>query len=231
MLRSLLVCFFALLCLDRATFGQADKKTEPSTAATAWRKNAAGSKRCQIGCELATRAITRFQPQRAWEKDFTIVQWDQRGAGRTLRKTGPSVTSTMTVDRMTKDGIEVADYLRKHLGKEKIIVLGPSFGTILELGMVRIRPDLFYAYVGTGQVADEVKNHSTAYDALLKKAGSDWKPAGHGGVEGRRPSSISQRRRVRRATEVVDKFEKLIRVPLRNDWACPSRSWRLTAGH
>jgi len=105
-----------------------------------------------------------------WEKYFTIVQWDQRGAGRTLRKTGPSVTSTMTVDRMTKDGIEVAEYLRKHLGKERIIVLGHSFGTILELGMVRIRPDLFYAYVGTGQVADEVKNDSTAYDALLKKA-------------------------------------------------------------
>jgi len=105
-----------------------------------------------------------------WEKYFTVVQWDQRGAGRTLRKTGPSVTSTMTVDRMTKDGIEVAEYLRKHLGKDKIIVLGHSFGTVLELGIVRIRPDLFYAYVGTGQVADEAKNYSAAYDALLKKA-------------------------------------------------------------
>jgi pimeloyl-ACP methyl ester carboxylesterase len=105
-----------------------------------------------------------------WEKYFTVVQWDQRGAGRTLRKTGPSVTSTMTVDRMTKDGIEVAEYLRKHLGKDKIIVLGHSFGTVLELGMVRARPDLFYAYVGTGQVADEAKNYSAAYDALLKKA-------------------------------------------------------------
>jgi pimeloyl-ACP methyl ester carboxylesterase len=105
-----------------------------------------------------------------WEKYFTIVQWDQRGAGRTLRKTGPSVTSTMSVDRMTKDGIEVAEYLRKHLGKNKIVVLGHSFGTILELGMVRARPDLFYAYVGTGQIADEVKNYSAAYAALLRKA-------------------------------------------------------------
>src|SRR5256885_7456840 len=54
-----------------------------------------------------------------WEKYFTIVQWDQRGAGRTLRKTGESVASTMTVDRMTRDGIDVAEYLRKHLGKDK----------------------------------------------------------------------------------------------------------------
>jgi pimeloyl-ACP methyl ester carboxylesterase len=105
-----------------------------------------------------------------WEKYFTVVQWDQRGAGRTLRKTGKAIASTMTVARMTQDGIELAEYLRKHLSKDKIIVVGHSFGTILELGMVRARPELFYAYVGTGQVADEAKNYSAAYDALLQKA-------------------------------------------------------------
>ncbi len=105
-----------------------------------------------------------------WEKYFTIVQWDQRGAGRTLRKTGREVASTMTVDRMTKDGVELAEYLTKRLGKEKIIVVAHSFGTLLGLGMVRARPDLFYAYVGTGQVANEAKNYSAAYEALLQKA-------------------------------------------------------------
>lgn len=105
-----------------------------------------------------------------WEKYFTIVQWDQRGAGRTLRKTGREVAPTMTVDRMTKDGVELAEYLTKHLGQGKIIVVAHSFGTILGLGMVRARPDLFFAYVGTGQVADEAKNYSAAYDALLQKA-------------------------------------------------------------
>ena len=105
-----------------------------------------------------------------WEKHFTVVQWDQRGAGRTLRKTGPTIAPTITVDRMVQDGIELSEYLRKHLGKDKIIVVGHSFGTILGLGMVRARPELFYAYVGTGQVADEVKNYSVAYDELLKKA-------------------------------------------------------------
>ena len=105
-----------------------------------------------------------------WEKHFTVVQWDQRGAGRTLRKTGPAVAPTITVDRMVQDGIELSEYLRKRLGKNKIIIVGHSFGTILGLGMVRARPELFYAYVGTGQVADETKNYAVAYDALLKKA-------------------------------------------------------------
>lgn len=107
-----------------------------------------------------------------WEKHFTVVQWDQRGAGRTLRKSGPAVAPTMTLDRMAQDGIELTEYLRKHLGKDKIIVVAHSFGSILGLRMVRARPELFYAYVGTGQVADETKNYLAAYDALLKKAQS-----------------------------------------------------------
>jgi len=105
-----------------------------------------------------------------WQKHFTVVQWDQRGAGRTLLKSGPSIASTMTVDRMAQDGIELTEYLRKHLGKDKIIVVAHSFGTLLALAMVRAKPELFFAYVGTGQVADEPKNYSAAYDALLQKA-------------------------------------------------------------
>jgi pimeloyl-ACP methyl ester carboxylesterase len=105
-----------------------------------------------------------------WQKRFTVVQWDQRGAGRTLRKTGPSVASSMTLDRMAQDGIELSEFLRKHLGKDRIVLVAHSFGSILALRMVRARPDLFYAYVGTGQVADETKNYSVAYAALLENA-------------------------------------------------------------
>jgi len=105
-----------------------------------------------------------------WEKHFSVVQWDQRGAGRTLRKSGPAVAPTITVDRMVQDGIELTEYLRKHLGKEKIIIVGHSFGSILGVRMAKARPDLFSAYVGTGQVADATRSYSVAYDALLKKA-------------------------------------------------------------
>lgn len=111
--------------------------------------------------------LTLFAP---WESHFTVVQWDQRGAGRTLRKSGPGIAPTITVDRMAQDGIEVAEYLRKHLGKEQIILVAHSIGSIIALEMVRTRPDLFYAYVGTGEVADETRNYAAAYDALLAKA-------------------------------------------------------------
>jgi pimeloyl-ACP methyl ester carboxylesterase len=87
-----------------------------------------------------------------WEKYFTVVQWDERGTGRTYRKTGSSIAPTMTLDRMTQDGIEVAEFLRTHLRKEKIILIGHSWGSFLGIHMVKQRPDLFYAYVGTGQI-------------------------------------------------------------------------------
>ena len=105
-----------------------------------------------------------------WEKHFTIVQWDQRGAGRTLRKTGDAVAPTITVDRMVLDGIELSEYLCKHLGKRKIIILGHSFGSVLGVLMARRNPDLFQAYVGTGQVADGARNYFVNYTELIGRA-------------------------------------------------------------
>lgn len=109
---------------------------------------------------------------RPWLKTFTVVQWDQRGAGRTLGKNGPSLGPTMTIDRMVQDGIELAELLSKSLGKSKIILVGHSWGSILGVAMVKARPDLFYAYVGTGQVADPARSYTVAYHELLKKAQS-----------------------------------------------------------
>jgi pimeloyl-ACP methyl ester carboxylesterase len=87
-----------------------------------------------------------------WEKYFTVVQWDQRGAGRTYGATGDATAPTMTLERMTQDGIELAEYLRTHLHKDKIVLVGHSWGSFLGIYIVKQRPDLFYAYVGTGQV-------------------------------------------------------------------------------
>lgn len=87
-----------------------------------------------------------------WEKYFTVVQWDQRGAGRTFRMNGGSVAATMTVAQMTLDGIEVAEFLRAHLHKDRIVLIGHSWGSFLGIHMVKQRPDLFHAFVGAGQV-------------------------------------------------------------------------------
>lgn len=108
----------------------------------------------------------------SWEKDFTVVFWDQRGAGKTLKSTGPDIAATMSIERMAQDGIEVAEHLRTRFKREKIILLGHSFGSVLGVKMARQRPDLFYAFVGTGQVGDLPRSISGEYNRLLEKARS-----------------------------------------------------------
>jgi pimeloyl-ACP methyl ester carboxylesterase len=106
----------------------------------------------------------------SWEKDFTVVMWDQRGDGRTFEKYGRSIAGTMTMERMADDGIEVADYLRQHLKKDKIILLGHSWGSMLGIRMIAKRPDLFSVYVGTGQSVNLSRALEVSYPLILEKA-------------------------------------------------------------
>jgi pimeloyl-ACP methyl ester carboxylesterase len=105
-----------------------------------------------------------------WENDFTLVQWDQRGAGRTYGRSGPSIGSTLTIDRMAKDGVEVAEYLTKHLGKQRIVLVGSSWGSLLGVLIVKQRPSLFYAYVGTAQLVDMHANLTASYQRVYELA-------------------------------------------------------------
>lgn len=107
-----------------------------------------------------------------WEKSFTVVQWDQRGAGHTFGRYGTK-TPDVTLDRISKDGVELAEHLCRDLGKKKIIVLGHSWGSLVATRMVQMRPDLFAAYVGTGQVASWAATLDVQYDLLLAKARQD----------------------------------------------------------
>jgi pimeloyl-ACP methyl ester carboxylesterase len=104
-----------------------------------------------------------------WTKDFTLVQWDQRGSGKTYGRSGP-LAADVTIDRMAQDGVEAAEFLRQHLGKKKMILLGLSWGTTLGVYMAKARPDLFYAYVGTGQMVNAPEAETITYRQVLDKA-------------------------------------------------------------
>jgi len=106
---------------------------------------------------------------RPWEKAFTVVQWDQRGAGHTYRRYGVR-TPDVTLEQIAKDGIEVAQYLCRRLQKRKIIVLGHSWGSIVGVRMVQLRPELFAAYIGTGQVASWKESVNMQFELLRAKS-------------------------------------------------------------
>ena len=103
---------------------------------------------------------------RGWEKDFTVVQWDQRDAGRTFSRNG---RQPLSMDQVARDGLEVADYARRRLGQPTIVVLGHSWGSAIALDMVHRRPELFSAYVGTGQMVDKAAQETDSYAMVLAR--------------------------------------------------------------
>lgn len=107
---------------------------------------------------------------RTWLKTYTVVQWDQRGAGKTLGRNGRVSAETVTIDRMVQDGVELADALCVSLRKDKIVLLGHSWGSVLGVLMAKKNPDRFQAFVGTGQVGKPAGAYDVAFDALVAKA-------------------------------------------------------------
>jgi pimeloyl-ACP methyl ester carboxylesterase len=65
-------------------------------------------------------------PLRPWEQHFTVVQWDHRGAGKTLRRTGKADSGEMTFDCRVADAVELIEFLCRHLGVDKVVLLAES---------------------------------------------------------------------------------------------------------
>ena len=112
-----------------------------------------------------------------WKKDFILVHWDQRGAGRTYGKNVPEnatedywIENPLNVEQITNDGIELSEYLIKHFQKKKIILLGTSWGSIIGAKMALSRPDLFSAYIGHSQIVNPAKGFIHAYNEVFEMA-------------------------------------------------------------
>jgi pimeloyl-ACP methyl ester carboxylesterase len=105
-----------------------------------------------------------------WERDFTLVQWDQPGGGATFARNGREGTGPLIIPRFVADATAVAEWAKDHLHARKLVVMGVSWGTILGLHLAARRPDLVAAYVGTGQVVDGPRGETLGYDLALEAA-------------------------------------------------------------
>lgn len=114
-------------------------------------------------------AASPFIPS-PFEQDFTVVEWDQPGSGRTFARAGSRIDPGLTSDAIVQDGVELAEYLRGYLHKPKIGILASSWGTSLGVPMIKERPELFYAYVGTGQLVSMQDGETLNYQHVLAKA-------------------------------------------------------------
>ena len=106
---------------------------------------------------------------RGWEKEFTLVEWDQRGAGKTFAKLGAAGSGKLSAASIARDGVDVAQWVEQRLGQRQVILLGHSWGTIVASQMAQLKPELFSAYVATGVVVDADRGERINYDTLLQR--------------------------------------------------------------
>jgi pimeloyl-ACP methyl ester carboxylesterase len=119
-----------------------------------------------------------WQFQRPLEDYFTMVNYDQRGAGKTFREDhSEAVGESIRIQAYVDDLIEIAEHVRAKLGKDKLVLMAHSWGTVPAMHAALARPDLFHAYVGVGQVINVRDNERLSVEYGLAQARR------HGNVE------------------------------------------------
>jgi len=109
--------------------------------------------------------------QSGWEDYFTVVQWDQRGSGKTFNANDPQVVKpTLSLARHVADAGEVVQYLRKRFNQDKVFVLGHSFGSLIGLTLAHEHPEWLYAYIGMGQIINGREGEHLGYELTLRAA-------------------------------------------------------------
>lgn len=107
--------------------------------------------------------IDKYKP--GLEDHFTVCYWEQRGGGLSYSK---EVTpESMTFEQLTKDAIEVTNYLRKRFGQEKIYLMAHSGGTAFAIKAAEQSPELYHAYIGIAQITNQLKSERIAYQYML----------------------------------------------------------------
>lgn len=102
-----------------------------------------------------------------WDEYFTVVQWDQRGAGKSY---DPSTVDTLSVEQMRRDLDTLVGWIRSETRQDRIFLLGHSWGSLLGLDLARRHPEWLYAYVGAGQVVDMRESERRGWAWAMREA-------------------------------------------------------------
>ncbi len=102
------------------------------------------------------------------EKYFTVVHWEQRGSGKSFSPDIP--VNTMNVEQFIADTVELTQLLNKKFNKDKVYLLGHSWGSLLGALAVKKRPDLYKAFIGVGQAVNLTESERIAWEWVLNEA-------------------------------------------------------------
>ena len=102
------------------------------------------------------------------EKYFTVCYWEQRGAGMSFSaSTDPD---SMTIEQIVEDARQMTEYLQNRFNQKKIYLMGHSFGSYLGIKIVEKYPENYAAYIGIGQISNQLESEKLAFDYLRQHA-------------------------------------------------------------
>jgi pimeloyl-ACP methyl ester carboxylesterase len=99
------------------------------------------------------------------EEIFTVVWWEQRGAGLSYSPDIPP--ESLTLEQLISDTLAVTNYLRARFGQEKIYLMGHSGGTFIGIQAAARAPELYHAYIGVAQITDQLRSEQLAQEYML----------------------------------------------------------------
>jgi len=102
------------------------------------------------------------------EKYFTVCYWEQRGAG--ISFSNSIDPATMTTTQIVEDTRQMTEYLQRRFNQEKIYLIGHSWGSYLGVKTIEKYPENYIAYIGIGQVSNQIESEKLAYDYMLQHA-------------------------------------------------------------
>jgi pimeloyl-ACP methyl ester carboxylesterase len=112
--------------------------------------------------------VIPYEVSERLEKYFTVCYWEQRGAGISF---SDSINpATMTIAQMIEDTREMTEYLQRRFNQDKIYLIGHSWGAYLGVKTIEKYPENYIAYIGMGQVSNQIESEKLAYDYMLQHA-------------------------------------------------------------
>lgn len=104
---------------------------------------------------------------RQWADVYTVVTWDQRNCGKSYNKDYNDIE--LTYELFMEDGKEMTEYILDYMGKDKLTILGHSWGSIYGANLVQVYPEYYDCFIGTGQLVDSVEN-----EVAFKDVAAEW---------------------------------------------------------
>ena len=101
-------------------------------------------------------------------KEMIVVSWDQAGCGLSYMK-NPN-PKNLSKESLINDAHELTQYLKKKFNKEKIVLLGFSYGSVIGLKLAAKYPEDYYAYIGVSQLIDSDENWDISMQWLEEQA-------------------------------------------------------------